>query len=71
MPLLKEYAGFGRFSVKYAVTTPSGSTAQFQRMGSIMDVPMQAKSETAILAYLQQQHPGTKVTILDLNFFDS
>jgi len=57
-----------RFSVEY-VYELKGSRARTRLSSSTMQLAHpDAKSETAILAYLKKRHPGYEITILDSSF---
>jgi hypothetical protein len=53
----------------YAQTlTPKGSRSRFTRRSGLTQLPASAKSETAVLAYLKRLHPGTEITIINLEY---
>lgn len=56
------------FYVDYYVTTPKGTKGRFQRRAALNQLPSKAHSETAVYFYLKKLHPGTDITIIDLQF---
>lgn len=59
-----------RFRVSYFVESPKGHSTRFESGGSLEDL-RNARSETAVLAMLKKRHPGTEITIQNLEFYDN
>lgn len=55
------------FHVDYLVVTPKGSRSRFRIQTGLSQIN-NARSETAVLAYLRRRHPGTDVLIYSLDF---
>lgn len=59
-----------RFRVDYYATTrtPKGSASRFTVTSTLDNLRGNARSETAVLAYLQQRHPACDIQINNLEF---
>jgi hypothetical protein len=55
------------FVVDYFVISPKGTKGRFQQRTGLTQI-QNARSETAVLAYLRRRHPGTEIQIQSLNF---
>jgi hypothetical protein len=71
---LLEMASFAtepnRFRVDYYATTrtPKGSSSRFTTTSTLDNLRGNARSETAVLAYLQRKHPCCDIQINSLDF---
>lgn len=61
-----------RFVAVYLYQSPTGAPTRSQLSSTTANLAHpQARSETAVVAYLRKRHPGHEITLLSLDFQDA